>query len=96
MGDSILQPEGPSRYSDLSENYHAWGLAGLYGTYEVFKSGNRNAANKASSPGRFYAAVATKLILAYVLKSFDCSFVDKNMEKPASGGRMRFQGRTCM
>ena len=38
-------------------------------------------ANKSSSPGRFYAAVATKLILAHVLKSFDCSFVDKNMEK---------------
>ncbi|TRX87721.1 hypothetical protein FHL15_011383 [Xylaria flabelliformis] len=27
--NTISQPEGPSRYSDLSENYHAWGIGGI-------------------------------------------------------------------
>ncbi|CAG8952927.1 hypothetical protein HYFRA_00007642 [Hymenoscyphus fraxineus] len=26
---TISQPEGPSRYSDLSENYHVWGIGGI-------------------------------------------------------------------
>ncbi|XDG09977.1 hypothetical protein ABKA04_009592 [Annulohypoxylon sp. FPYF3050] len=63
MADNVFQPEGPSRYSDLSENYHAWGIGGIV------------------CPGRFYSSVATKLILAHILKGFDCSFVDEHMEK---------------
>ncbi|KAI1740381.1 cytochrome P450 [Xylaria scruposa] len=62
----ISQPEGPSRYSDLSDNYHAWGIGGIV------------------CPGRFYAAVATKLIMAHVLKSFDCSLLDQNMERSST------------
>lgn len=27
--DAVTQPEGPSRYSDLSSNYHAWGIGGI-------------------------------------------------------------------
>ncbi len=26
---TVSQPEGPSRYSDLSANYHAWGIGGI-------------------------------------------------------------------
>lgn len=37
--------------------------------------------NEDRSPGRFYSSVATKLILAHILKGFDCSFVDEHMEK---------------
>lgn len=25
----VYQPEGPSRYTDLSENYHTWGAGGI-------------------------------------------------------------------
>lgn len=32
------------------------------------------------SPGRFYASVATKLILAHVLEYFDCSLVDDSVK----------------
>ncbi|KAI0865027.1 cytochrome P450 [Xylaria cubensis] len=60
---TISQPEGPSRYSDLSENYHAWGIGGIV------------------CPGRFYASVATKLIMAHVLKNFDCGVLDRDMER---------------
>ncbi|KAI0890679.1 cytochrome P450 [Annulohypoxylon maeteangense] len=58
----IFQPEGPSRYSDLSDNYHAWGIGGIV------------------CPGRFYSSVATKLILAHILKGFECSFMDQHTE----------------
>ncbi|KAI1451456.1 cytochrome P450 [Annulohypoxylon moriforme] len=63
MASNVFQPEGPSRYSDLSENYHAWGIGGIV------------------CPGRFYSSVATKLILAHILKGFDCNFLDPHMEK---------------
>ncbi|ROV87437.1 hypothetical protein VSDG_09838 [Cytospora chrysosperma] len=66
IGEIVSQPEGPSRYSDLSENYHAWGIGGIV------------------CPGRFYAAVATKLIMAHILKHFDCSFVEHNVETSRS------------
>ncbi|OTA92253.1 hypothetical protein M434DRAFT_396605 [Hypoxylon sp. CO27-5] len=61
--NNVFQPEGPSRYSDLSENYHAWGIGGIV------------------CPGRFYSSVATKLILAHILKGSDCSLVDEHMER---------------
>lgn len=35
---------------------------------------------KISSPGRFYSAVATKLIMAHVLKTFDCSLKNGHMK----------------
>ncbi|KAI1120565.1 cytochrome P450 [Nemania abortiva] len=60
---TVYQPEGPSRYSDLSENYHAWGIGGII------------------CPGRFYSAVATKLILAHILKNFDCQLLGQNKRK---------------
>ncbi|KAI1114784.1 cytochrome P450 [Nemania sp. NC0429] len=56
----IYQPEGPSRYSDISKNYYIWGAGGIV------------------CPGRFYTAIVAKLIMAHVLKNFDCQFLDKN------------------
>ncbi|KAI0842314.1 cytochrome P450 [Hypoxylon sp. FL0890] len=64
--ETLSQPEGPSRYSDLSENYHSWGIGGIV------------------CPGRFYAAVSTKLIMAHILKSFDCSFLHPTTKKARS------------
>ncbi|KAI0384947.1 cytochrome P450 [Hypomontagnella monticulosa] len=64
--ETVSQPEGPSRYSDLSDNYHSWGVGGIV------------------CPGRFYAAVATKLIVAHILKNFDCSIVGQVTEKSSS------------
>lgn len=61
--NAIFQPEGPSRYSDLSENYHSWGIGGIV------------------CPGRFYSSTATKLIIAHILKNFDCSFATGNQDK---------------
>ncbi|KAI0114415.1 cytochrome P450 [Nemania sp. FL0031] len=60
---TVYQPEGPSRYSDLSENYHAWGIGGIV------------------CPGRFYSAIATKLIVAHVLKNFDCELLHQYKRK---------------
>ncbi|KAI1390593.1 cytochrome P450 [Hypoxylon trugodes] len=64
--ETVSQPEGPSRYSDLSENYHSWGIGGIV------------------CPGRFYASIATKLIMAHALKNFDCKLLDKSVEKSTS------------
>ncbi|KAI1475139.1 cytochrome P450 [Daldinia eschscholtzii] len=63
---TVSQPEGPSRYSDLSENYHAWGIGGIV------------------CPGRFYASVAAKLIVAHVLKNYDCSLQGQTTKKSHS------------
>lgn len=37
-----------------------------------------NPYNDNYSPGRFYVSIATKLIIAHVLKNFDCSLLDQN------------------
>jgi hypothetical protein len=36
-----------------------------------------NTTNKDNSPGRFYASVATKLIMAHVLRNFESRLVDE-------------------
>ncbi|KAF2972271.1 hypothetical protein GQX73_g1247 [Xylaria multiplex] len=59
----VYQPEGPSKYTDLSVNYHTWGVGGIV------------------CPGRFYSAVATKLIVAHVLKNFDCQLLHQYKKK---------------
>jgi cytochrome P450 len=27
--DAVMQPEGPSKYTDVSANYHAWGIGSI-------------------------------------------------------------------
>lgn len=74
--DHSVQPEGPSKFTDVSETWHVWGTGKL--TWYVHNKQYIFLTDFYSSPGRFFVSYVMKHVMYHILENYEVDMVQKN------------------